>query len=248
MTSLVADYPSSSGSDSDSEADIPINRQEKESKTRHNLLTSQDTSSSSDSDSNAYSSDRSRKSSVRKSVKADKDNVPLPLPQGFSSSEPLGGTGNAKNLLSLSVFANPFEQARQDQLSILEKHVKMKEQEKPDGAAAARGNHKMCYKFQKGNCRFGDTCKFSHGSDHKPVLLTGGNSEAYPSAASGGHMGAPFQDDLYDEGQRAKEEEETIRKRRKDRAGLSEALVPSKKAKRIYDRQRTQERPWTAKR
>nr|XP_054768503.1 uncharacterized protein LOC129276085 [Lytechinus pictus] len=251
MNSLVAlaDYASSSGSESESEARVPIYRREKQSEKQQNLLTSQDTS---DLDSDDYQKKDLFKQSLKKTAigkyveKESDDNGPLPLPQGFSSSESSEGT---KNLISLSVFANPFEQARQDQLSILEKHVKLKEQEKPE-SADDRGNKKMCFKFQKGKCRFGDTCKFSHGADHKPVVLTGGNQEPYPSAASGGYMGAPFQDGYYQdsEGQGAEEEEETVRKRRKERAGLSEKLVPSKKAMRIYNRHREQDRPWTTKR
>ena len=86
--------------------------------------------------------------------------LPLPLPEVFGSvSEPASGAPN--NLLGLSVFANPFEQAREQELSILEKHVKLKEQEKLD-----KSKDKFClFKSKDRFCLFKSKDRLAEAAD-----------------------------------------------------------------------------------
>lgn len=65
-----------------------------------------------------------------------------------------------KVIVEGSVFINPFEKAEQAKQSILEKHVKMTENQHVTGK-----NVKICWKFKKGRCPFGNNCKYSHDVD-----------------------------------------------------------------------------------
>ncbi|XP_072163970.1 uncharacterized protein [Diadema setosum] len=304
MASLVADYASSSDSESDEndqhDGDLKAqNERDVKHGKQTNLLTSHDGSSSSDSE----SADVNQKFQSEPERNARHS---LPLPEVFGASQ---SVTEGKNLPSLSVFANPYEQERQKQLSILEKHVKLKEEEKMD----SHRPRNVCYKFQKfQNCKFGDKCRYLHIGGNQGPLPAGGSQEPSPGTSrlpantsasdrdsvhshqvqsvqghrqkfvchlfqnfgkcrygnscrfshaigtdqsamhgapsSAGYVRSPHENRFYQgDGERRGEEEEedTVQRKRKDRAGLGDSLVLSKKAKRIYDRQRQQDRPWT---
>ncbi|XP_061602225.1 translation initiation factor IF-2 isoform X2 [Cololabis saira] len=121
------------------------------------------------------------------------------------------------------VFANPFKARAEQQLSALQKHVPLTTRSRP----AQIGGKKMCVSYRKdGRCRFGIKCKFAHDSD----LQTTGESQ-YPPAggeapepgpAEGG--GSQNKNQAEPDGQQAK----------KRRVGLSNTLIPPKRALKQY--------------
>lgn len=87
----------------------------------------------------------------------------LPNPIAEKLPRPVIGkkkTKKTKVVVEGSVFVNPFEKAEQAKQSILEKHVKMTENQHVAGK-----NVKICWKFKKGRCPFRNNCKYSHDID-----------------------------------------------------------------------------------
>ncbi|XP_018591166.2 uncharacterized protein LOC108924339 [Scleropages formosus] len=124
-----------------------------------------------------------------------------------------------------SVFANPFREQTAERLSILEKHVPLT----PDARPSQIGGRKMCISYRRdGRCRFGSSCKFAHDSDlQRPVPLQGG-------AVNGPH-GNPSNSIPTTERDWEGPQGESRKKRR---VGLSDTLLPPKRALKQYDSQR----------
>ena len=139
-----------------------------------------------------------------------------------------------------SVFTNPFREAEEAKLAMLEKHVKMA----PDRANQLFINgKKVCINYRKGRCRFGHNCKFAHDSDIERGLgssktMTPGVStmEQSPSDLLGWDPSVVSH--------KKAEEETEESKKRKMRAGLGDQLNPSKKVMKFYTQQKTKECPW----
>ncbi|KAG7458565.1 hypothetical protein MATL_G00221750 [Megalops atlanticus] len=88
---------------------------------------------------------------------------PAPVPDGPGHKLPpplLAGGGGA--LPGGSVFANPFRERAEEQLSVLQQHVPLTLQPRPSHIAG----RKICIAYRRdGRCRFGGSCKFAHDSD-----------------------------------------------------------------------------------
>lgn len=139
------------------------------------------------------------------------------------------------------VFANPFKAQADRKLSALQKHVPLTMQPKPSQI----GGRKVCVSYRKnGRCRFGIKCKFAHDSDLQTLAdghasaaeETPGSGQA--EARAGGSRGRGSQNP------RQKKEESSSSggqqmKRRK--VGLSNTLIPPKRAMKQYATQRGRE-------
>lgn len=140
-----------------------------------------------------------------------------------------------------SVFANPFKAQADQKLSALQKHVPLTMQAKP----SLIGGKRVCVSYRKdGRCRFGIKCKFAHDSDlQTPVPPTDCppvGDEAAPVSEhtephAGGSCGAGSQS-------AAEEEESGGQQVKKRRVGLSNTLIPPKRAMKQYAMQRDRER------
>lgn len=164
-----------------------------------------------------------------------------------------------------SVFTNRFDIAEKEKNAILEKHVKMTEARILTGKDA-----KICFKFRKGKCRFGKSCKYSHDLESNSISNQSSQSadsshknktprtnfnnfntfdSGFPSSSNRmytqSNYGAipefgmplppePVDDDNY-----------MATAKRKKRCGVSDHLLPPKKAMMALDKQRQEERPWT---
>lgn len=141
-----------------------------------------------------------------------------------------------------SVFANPFKAQADQKLSALQKHVPLTMQAKPSQI----GGKRVCVSYRKdGRCRFGIKCKFAHDSDlQTPVTPTDCHppvSEDTPDpveAHAGGSCGGGSQNPQ----QETKEEESGGQQMKKRRVGLSNTLIPPKRAMKQYAMHRDRER------
>ena len=133
-----------------------------------------------------------------------------------------------------SVFTNPFLKEEEKRLALLSKHVQLTETiVKETGNKSARNGVQICYKFQKGNCRFGDKCKYLHASEEqmKELGLDKGRGRGRGARRSKnqpelvGDLDALFDED--------KEQQPRLK-----RPGLSQGLIPSKKVFNLYNKHR----------
>lgn len=143
-----------------------------------------------------------------------------------------------------SVFANPFKAQADQRLSALQKHVPLTVHTKP----AQIGGKKVCVSYRKdGKCRFGIKCKFAHDSDlQSPAFPT----DCHPPAKGDSHrsdQAASHEDVVHDGGStqhqlQETKEEESGGQMKKRRVGLSNTLIPPKRAMKQYAVQRSRER------
>ncbi|XP_029652972.1 uncharacterized protein LOC115226126 [Octopus sinensis] len=237
MASLVADY--SGSSDDEFESD-PRNSDENHGK---NLLVINEEESSSE-ENETLESNQNR-AQIRSSENSQDEQLPNPF--STSSNLPTPNLESKPGTGSHLVFSNPFkeEQTRKD--FILEQHVKMTE--KPKSSTSKK---QICWKFRQGKCRFSKNCKFSHDIDnHIESPLVKGNQNAEVPAPK------QFSGDVLLKGQGSQvlnpnvpDEDDymNMNNRRKKRSGVSEGLVPPKKAMVMLNKIQAQERPWTVKR
>ncbi|XP_019955941.2 uncharacterized protein [Paralichthys olivaceus] len=144
-----------------------------------------------------------------------------------------------------SVFANPFKAQADQKLSALQKHVPLTMEAKPSQI----GGKRMCVSYRRdGRCRFGIKCKFAHDSDlqtsvtaadghlphHTPESDEAPASEQVePHAGGSGGVGT----------QKLPEEDESGGQQvKKRRVGLSNTLIPPKRAMKQYAMHRDRER------
>lgn len=144
-----------------------------------------------------------------------------------------------------SVFANPFKAQAEQKLSALQKHVPLTLQSRPSQI----GGRKVCVSYRKdGRCRFGIKCKFAHDSDlQTPVTSTDCPqpvSEETPASDpdkshEGGSLSGGGAQNLQLE---TKEGEPGGQQGKKRRVGLSNTLIPPKRAMKQYAMLRDKER------
>ncbi|XP_023121517.1 uncharacterized protein si:ch211-113e8.11 [Amphiprion ocellaris] len=212
-------------------------------KTRNFLLESDSASSESvgesepeDEDPEPSSSSPAAHLQASASSPARQPSLPSP-PQSYSTSNklpspPLNACSDS------SVFANPFKAQADQKLSALQKHVPLTMQAKPSQI----GGKRMCVSYRKdGRCRFGIKCKFAHDSDlQTPVIPSDCHlpeSEETPAEAVGSSCGGGSQNNQKE----MKEEESEGQQVKKRRVGLSNTLIPPKRAMKQYAMQRDRE-------
>jgi len=168
------------------------------------------------------------------------------LPNPLADKLPSPGLSDIEK--SGSVFCNPFVIAEQAKNSILEKHVKMTETKTE--LTGKKTKKSVCFKFKKGKCHFGKNCKYSHDIESSIAVKPLDNNivETFPSQAPRGvsdsyfGLGSSFGQPLPPE---PEDDSYMSNAKKKKRSGMSEHLVPPKKAMRALDAQREKERPWT---
>jgi len=145
-----------------------------------------------------------------------------------------------------SVFTNYFHKAEEAKLAVLEHHVKLTtEQLKTNKDQTKRQIKKgVCINFQNGRCRFGTKCRFAHSiSSEANEAGTDVSSEMLTTAPKFGLLPSarmPLAIEPDDD-----EDAFNMQKKRKHRAGVTDTLMPPKRAMKSLDQQRKDERPWT---
>ena len=179
-----------------------------------------DSSSTSDSDSEEQiTPNRSIKETLKNPFNNEEAKI-LPRPSFMvKPEEKISGSKPVEN----SVFKNPFRVAEDEKRAILEKHVEMTSKQedlrKIDGK-------KICWNFRtKGRCRFGNKCTFAHDSDVKVQ-----KTNAAPGTSKG------QEDEVSAKPAEAAEAIVESNKRPRKRPGLSDGLVPGKKAMKFHQK------------
>ena len=160
-----------------------------------------------------------------------------------------------------SVFVNYYHKAERAKLAVLEQHVKLttaKDAEgSTDGDKHKKGTKKrqICLNFQRGRCRYGQKCKFAHSVESEMDHVV--DSDAAPAKETNNlgvnKFGSPppfFYDSNVtgDANEYVNDDDDGEgNKKRKKRSGISDTLVPPKKALHSLEKQRREERPWTVK-
>lgn len=169
---------------------------------------------------------------------SDKRTEPLPSPL-LSGRLPAPRLGTQSKGSTSGVFSNPFKDEERAQLSILERHVKLSD------SNWAKGGKGVCLAYQRdGRCRYGTKCKYSHGTDLPPGATMSSHGEL---SGSGGDAPEMVKDNSklgeLQSGEAAGDETQAERGKRK-KPGLSNTLIPPKKALKNYHKQLSSERPW----
>lgn len=231
MASLVADYGSDSLSDSETSTE-----ENEESRTRNNVSEPSSSRLNEDECPNYFTSydgdqtpDESPERTDFKDEPNDNNVGKLPKPN-FDQNHVM-----AESVVNsvASVFANPFRAAEEEKTSVLERHVKMT----PVGEHQQSINGKqICWNFRKGRCRFGHNCKFAHDSD----LATTSKQHLASNTCT------PLETDYLQTSDTTNEQTEgtdEVHKKRK-KVGVSNTLVPPKRAVKAYRKQQQKEQPW----
>ncbi|XP_053306865.1 uncharacterized protein LOC128469074 [Spea bombifrons] len=132
------------------------------------------------------------------------------------------------------VFSNTFHEKQQAQLSVLEQHVKLS-----DSNWVKQGKG-ACLSYQRdGRCHFGTNCKYSHASD-LPQKSTGTVQKDFERKQLMDGRGQMQREGFIEE-QQSGDEKPSLKGKRK-KPGLSNTLIPPKKALKNYMEQMATER------
>ena len=162
----------------------------------------------------------------------------LPKPSFMQEAEKISGVKYDN-----SVFSNPFRAREDKKVAILEHHVGVTNRQE---AANMFNGKKVCYNFRKGRCRHGHKCKFAHDNDVRKEVSDELYSAKYDEAAQISHEKletdtrphhqlVPTTEDV-DLLQPPDPETAVISSGKKKRPGLSDKLVPSKKAMKFHNK------------
>ncbi|XP_055918773.1 uncharacterized protein LOC129950871 [Eupeodes corollae] len=144
------------------------------------------------------------------------------------------------------VFSNPYKQAEQAKIALLERHVKMVNS---DEHLKMKNGKKICWNYRKGRCRFGSNCSFAHDSDLNEIpTLAENNADALKNPGKQDNKipaATKIQQRLYggtqtpnDSFNSPEESPTTINAKKRNRPGLSETIVPSKRVLKSYSHQK----------
>lgn len=237
MNSLVG-YGVSSGSDSEAEESsnaeergrVPGKDASPLPRSRNFLLESGSATSESDGEADPHEDHLDPPASLKPASSSHNPCLPAPFQKAVGQNKLPPPSLVASS--DCSVFANPFKAQAQEKLSALQKHVPLTMQPKPSQI----GGKRMCVSYRKdGRCRFGIKCKFAHDSDLQTAAtsIDGCSSlsnEAPPPPRCGAAGGS----------QEAELDAQQAKKRKG--AGLSNTLIPPKRAMKQFAAQRERER------
>ncbi|KAK2852224.1 hypothetical protein Q7C36_007425 [Tachysurus vachellii] len=155
-----------------------------------------------------------------------------PVPPSVSSASnklPSPALGRFCVPVGSSVFANPFKERAEQKLNVLQKHVPLTSHAQPSHI----GGKRVCVAYRKnGRCRFGIRCKFAHDSDLQQNIAEPTDTDLNNTAT---HTPACRESAV--ESKQADEEDNQSRKK-KHRVGVSDSLIPPKRALKQYAMQR----------
>jgi len=149
------------------------------------------------------------------------------LPQPSFMQEQHGSVSGLK--FDSSVFSNPFRDKEEKKKAILEQHVNMTQRQEELKMIDGK---KVCWMYRKGRCRQGAQCKFAHDNDvktNRAIQEVKYDADSQISSEKC-HHGAVEQIKLNPI--HSAEDEEVVM--RKKRPGLSQGIVPSKKAMKFH--------------
>ncbi|CAL1601406.1 unnamed protein product [Knipowitschia caucasica] len=130
-----------------------------------------------------------------------------------------------------SVFTNPFKAQQDQKLSALQKHVPLTEQARPSHI----GGRRVCVSYRKeGRCRFGIKCKYAHDSDLQTAPMDSVKTSKDTQTRACGARGPQGS-------QHDPEDKPEVHKVTKRKVGLSNTLIPPKRALKQYAMQRGKE-------
>jgi len=159
----------------------------------------------------------------------------LPKPSFMQQTEEISGLKYDN-----SVFSNPFRAKEDKKEAILTQHIGVTQ--KPETGTMFNGK-KVCYNFRKGRCRIGHKCKFAHDNDVSKSVTDNLYSAKYDEAAQISNekqntdtrpkiqMGSTDDLNLTEDASVV-----SISSGKKKRPGLSDGLVPSKKAMKFHNK------------
>ena len=160
----------------------------------------------------------------------------LPKPSFMQETEKVQGLR-----FESSVFSNTFRAREDKKEAILTQHVGVTV--KPESGTMFNGK-KVCYNFRKGRCRHGHKCKFAHDNDVSSAVTENLYSAKYDEDAQISNDKAESRtlapvpmvgsQDVTEDGGGGSEA--TISSGKKKRPGLSDGLVPSKKAMKFHNK------------
>lgn len=195
-----------------------------------------DDSSSSSSDSDEDEKEDIPSNKTRDSTKSteennEKLNLPSPILEASSTAN------SSRTFQQSSVFYNPFKAEEKKKLDVLEKHVQLSSVAPPP----TKDKKRICYKFQKGKCRFGDKCRFAHSTNPTKTTATNQLADNSNEAEATSHINK--QQTSYEPDN---EDEDIDNKPKKRRVGVSDSLVPPKRAMKAFEKQKQKQIPWNS--
>lgn len=181
---------------------------------------------------------------------------PMPTETAKRLPNPLSGVADDdEEDIRSSVFVNYYHRAEQAKLAVLEQHVKLtaaSEARTDDGGNRKTGKKKrqVCVNFQRGSCRYGLKCKFAHSTDAASEAADTAEVQSQSGSAAGNKLnsfaaGFHEQPSIGEYGESDDDDDDSGNKKRKVRSGVTDSLMPPKKARQSHDKQRRLERPWT---
>lgn len=161
----------------------------------------------------------------------EKEEEHSPVPHTTSNKLPSPALGASCVPPGTSVFANPFKERVEQKLNVLQKHVPLTAHAWP----AHIGGKRMCVSYRKdGRCRFGIQCNFAHDSDLQQNVAEAAVSDPDSNKAVARHPAcreSAVERDGGDDG-------ENQSRRKKHCVGVSDSLIPPKRALKQYAMQR----------
>ena len=164
----------------------------------------------------------------------------LPKPSFMQETEKFEGLK-----FESSVFSNTFRAREDKKEAILTQHVGVTL--KPEAGTMFNGK-KVCYNFRKGRCRHGHKCKFAHDNDVSKAVSENLYSAKYDEASQISNdkaesrtlapvpMVQSNEEFAFGSGPEGDPSVVTISSGKKKRPGLSDGLVPSKKAMKFHNK------------
>jgi len=152
------------------------------------------------------------------------EKVSLPSPNLDVNSS----SSSSRTFQQSSVFYNPFKAREKEKLVVLEKHVQLSDIAPPE----TKTNKRICYKFQKGKCRYGDKCRFAHSTNPPKTGISSTKSDDSCEVEGLSHI-----KQHHTACEVVNEDDDTnVNKLKKRRVGVSDSLIPPKRAMKAFEK------------